>query len=71
LGCADGGQQAQWAIGLGPVARDRVVGQGAQLINMSAMREYLKGADPQMACRNPCQHGTGQCALFAVNRVAG
>ena len=63
-----GGRRRAGQVGV--VARDRVVGQLAQLVQLAARGEVLEGADAQVAGGHARQHGAGQ-RVFAQHRLAG
>ena len=56
--------------GLRVVPGDRVVGQAAQQVEIPRRGDELEAAHPQVAARDPGEHGAGQDRL-ATNRPAG
>jgi hypothetical protein len=56
--------------GLRVMSYDDVIGQQPQSLHVAARREELEGADANMACGDPRQHGTRQQG-FAHDRLAG
>ena len=51
--------------GAGIVAGDRVVGEAAQQVDVAGGPGVLEAAHPQVAARDPGQHGPGQQGLAA------
>ena len=52
-----------------PMPVDDMVGQKAQRLGVPAHVEILEGADADMACRNPGQHGAGLAGFAVYHRT--